>query len=455
MKVSKVLSLLLTLALIVIGTVAITASAEESPTIEITSQNLSYESNISILFAVKTANTDVAPKLNVYTADPTEATLTPKTVEATFTPENSLEKVGYADGYIFFTPGIAAKALDTEIYVQAVVTVNEVEYKSNVVRYSVVEYCHEMNAKKNTTDYNDIINYGTRVQKMLESDGKFSGAYASDYKYVTIEGGTLDGKYDAGIYLENETVTPYAEGVTSWQATDGTIVSNGKTYTIGTSNVAFTKSTVRVYKTGTYDFENCPENSKPGTSLGWPSGLGVDSGYAYQCIEDTVYGQTSKVYKVTPSVANKLLTFYTTYNEIAADEATGFEFSFDFRFEEGKNATYDILVDQSAGCAFLLHFRPTDNGTGIYIWNDKNKDEKATIFEGLVPGYNHMTLKVVEKDGQIVCELYQNGTYKTEFVTQNVAATELTSFSRVRIRSNNSGLYPLYFDNVYCGFIKE
>mgnify|MGYP003311724265 CR=1 FL=1 len=59
------------------------------------SKNLSYDSNISILFAVKTANTDVAPKLDVYTMVDGNLVFE-KSVDATFTPSNSLEKVGFA-----------------------------------------------------------------------------------------------------------------------------------------------------------------------------------------------------------------------------------------------------------------------------------------------------------------------------------------------------------------------
>ena len=85
MKTSKILCLVLTLALLVIGAVAITASAEDAPSVAIASKNLSYDSNISILFAVKTENTDAAPKLNVYTMADGSLSFK-KSVDAVFTP---------------------------------------------------------------------------------------------------------------------------------------------------------------------------------------------------------------------------------------------------------------------------------------------------------------------------------------------------------------------------------
>ncbi|MBQ7356833.1 MAG: hypothetical protein IJW66_05470 [Clostridia bacterium] len=242
-KTLKIFSIILSVALLVIGAVAITASATETETtVEITSKNLSYDSNISIMFAVKVENQgENSVLLNVYTKDPQDdQTLTPVTVEPTYTPENSEEKVGYADAYIFFTEGIPAKALETQIYAQAVVgdAVSEVE------RYSIVEYCHEMNAKNDTTLYSNIITYGATVQEMLRDDGKFddSYAYATEYKYVTIENGTLDGRYDSGIYLAGEKITPAIDGVETLDAklASGTVstVVSGAEYTVADS-VAF------------------------------------------------------------------------------------------------------------------------------------------------------------------------------------------------------------------------
>ena len=461
MKTTKILSLVLTLVLLVVGAVCVTASADATPELEIASKNLSYESNISIVFAVKANNTDVAPVLNVYTGDPTEETLTPVTVKAAYTPENSLEKVGYADAYIFFTPGIVAKALETEIYVQAVVTVDSVDYVSEIERYSVVEYCHEMNAKKSTTDYNDIITYGARIQKMLEADGKFSGAYATEYKYVTIKDGTLDGKYDSGIYLEGEKVYPQADGVKAWASSDGKTVMNGDEYVIGASNVSFEEGEAPLtmtYRPGTYGFDDLAlgANKPDKSQYGGKDGMGVDGSYTYSIVSDTVFGKTSQVFKATPSQSFKHLTLYTNNTTVSASEATAFEISFDFKVEKDVSTVYNILVDDAGGnCKFWLKFKNSQQPVGIYVWSNSNSTEKATIFEDRLGEYNRIALKAVEKEGKVVLELWANGSYVTDFVTQNGAVTDFTTLYRARVASESSGLNPIYLDNIYIGLVKD
>ena len=255
-KALKIFTIILSVALLVIGAVATTVSAEEAaatPNVEIVSKNLSYTSNISIMFAVKAENVTEDVKLNVYAEDPRDKELTPVIVEPTYTPENSEAKVGYANAYIFFTEGIPAKAIEREIYVQAVVG----EVKSEVERYSIVEYCHEMIAKESTdaeddAKYMTVIEYGAAIQSFLADDidpetekPKFEGSLATEYKYVTIENGTLDGYYDSGIYLPGDPVYPQGN-YANWEASDGTIVANGGEYVIGSSNVSFAKPDVKV-----------------------------------------------------------------------------------------------------------------------------------------------------------------------------------------------------------------
>ena len=266
---NRIISLILALTLIASVIPAIVVSAEDAatPTLEIVSKNLSYESNIRLLFAVKSANVgDAEIKLNVYEEDPVanaDAAIK-ETVPVAYT-----ESIGsYGECNVFFTTGIAAKFLQKQLYVQAVVTVDGTTYKSEVERYSIVEYCHEMIAKDSTdaakdAKYMNVIEYGAAIQSFLADDTnadgtpKYSGAYATDYKYVTIKGGTLDGRYDTGIYLAGEKVKPYAEGVENWETNDGALAANGAEYTIGDKNVSFARPVVKV------DFEGL--NALPST----------------------------------------------------------------------------------------------------------------------------------------------------------------------------------------------
>ena len=239
-KALKIFTIILSVALLVIGAVATTVSAEEAaatPKVEIVSKNLSYTSEISIMFAVKAENIgENAVELNVYDKDP--AKNPDATVKYTVTASYTETINAYGECLVFFTEGIPAKAIEQEIYVQAVAG----NAKSDFERYSIVEYCHEMNAKKDTDLYTNIITYGATIQQMLKDDGKFDGEYATAYKYVTIENGTLDGTYDSGIYLPGEKITPTIEGVDKLDAklAGGTVstVESGAEYTV-TDSVAF------------------------------------------------------------------------------------------------------------------------------------------------------------------------------------------------------------------------
>ena len=448
MKTSKILCLVLTLALLVIGAVAVTASAAEAPSVEIASKNLSYDSNISILFAVKTENTDVAPKLNVYTMADGELSFK-KSVDAIFTPANSNAEVGYADAYIFFTDGIVAKSLDTEIYVEAVVTVDGTDYKSAMERYSVVEYCHEMNAKKSTTDYNDIINYGARVQKMLEADGKFSGAYASDYKYVTIEGGTLDGKFDSGIYLTGDKVYPQADGAKAWATADGIQVDNEGEFVVGDVNVKFTE--VVGPKAGTDTFESYTIDQTK---------------YVGKVAEDTVYNTVSKVLKVT-STSNSASGIVSTYNDTngrgpAAADADGFEATFDFKLEAGTIAPSYVLnfaSKETGSTAFVYQIKIDINNGRVRIANNKNSSEY--YYAGDEGSYYNVTFRVVPSDDGETSwiEFYHDGVLKKTFKTQNVAGN-FTGINEVRLQHTSKNASTdnysyIYFDNMYIGYYKN
>lgn len=470
MKLTKVLSLVLALALLVIGAVALTASAEEAPSVEIVSKNLSYDSNISILFAVKTANTDVAPKLDVYTMVDGDLVFE-KSVDATFTPSNSLEKVGFANAYIFFTDGIVAKHLDSEIYVQAVVG----EYKSDMERYSVVEYCHEMNAQKATDKYNKIIEYGALVQQMLAEDGKFSGAYATDYKYVTIDGGTLDGQFDSGIYLKGETVTPYAEGGKSWMASDGTIVENGETYTVGEINV-----NIAAFREGVLTVENATITGTDAGNGNYTSVKQVDLGEnqifktstsRLSCVTDKVYGKDSKVLKLDPSTG--VFDVQQTFKALAAtsDDVVALELSSDIKFEKVsdninlKIGVAGMLNNGSTYDFYAIKITSTDEGA-LLMTNlaSSSGSESEAVTIGTVGNYINLKLLFVkgENDTMEKLEVYVNGTlaatyataYGTFTNTYGKTFTEATAVhARIRdIDADNSNY--IYMDNIYFGYTK-
>lgn len=308
MKSTKIAVIILSVAMLVATLVGISVSADNTPSVEIFSKNLSYGSNISIAFAVKSENIgDADVKLNVYEADPTANTALAPAATVTESYEETVHGV-LCD--VFFTPGINAKSIHRQVYVQAEVTVDGITYYSDVERYSVLEYCHEMIADEDNDAAKDakfqaVINYGAAIQSLLADDGKFEGALATEYKYVTINGGTLDGKYNAGVYLAGTKLAPYAEGVGAWS--DGNVaVLNGGEYTV-TENATLNLANAKDMATVTFEgatSSNLPSSINCGSAL--PKIYGFDS---------NTY--TNGKYEVRPYDPNPTNTLYLSseYNK--------------------------------------------------------------------------------------------------------------------------------------------
>ena len=422
-----------------------------------------YEDNIRILFAVKAENIGGAEvKLNFYESDPQDSQAAATTLNPVYTPANSAE-VGIAGHYVFFTPGFAAKFLSKQIYVQAEVTVDGVTYKSAVERYSVVEYCHEMIAKESTdaakdAKYMDVIEYSAAIQSFLTDDGKYNGALATDYKYVTIKDGTLDGRYDAGIYLEGEKVYPQATGVTKWIASDGTKVANNDAYTIKDYNVAFAKETSII------DFENATVENLP-SSIKF-----VDTYPALSCGTNTYSSSESRadIGSFAGNTTNSLILnnsrSYTRKSVLKISEtaeaesnANVVEFSMKFNVDWSTSSTSDIefinivFADKDGNVAFNMilyytsagnlgmRFRNHDGSQPTYYDNSgKQETYQRTFLTGAdakwvelkltyVSDGNTMALSV-ERDGAVFFTGANDpGAMVTPFNSNCVSASDITN----------------------------
>ncbi len=374
-KNSKILVLILSLVIIVSAAFVMSASAAETdPKVEIVSKNLSYEDNIRILFAVKAENIgDADIALKVYEEDPLDnpEAEVKETVYAAYTESIN----SYGECEVFFTKGIAAKFLGKQIYAQAEVTVDGVTYKSQVERYSIVEYCHEMIAKESTdaakdAKYMDVIEYGAAIQSFLTDDGKYNGALATEYKYVTIEGGTLDGKYDSGIYLAGAKVYPNISGATKLVTDAGEVVNNDAEYTVA-GNVSFGKADEKALATETFDKSNTLPSCV--TSSATHPDLSSNVLNSYSVVTPsvtTVDGHSSNALKVSAAYgASKAILKFAETAE-AEENATAVEFEADMMIDWGSNSTSAeffnfVLVDSNNTVAYNLVFRCTSTAGSL------------------------------------------------------------------------------------------
>lgn len=212
----KLLTLALSLALLVGAAFAFSVSAEEETKPEIISQNVAYQGDFGLMYAVK-ADTAVAPvDLYLYYENPTDSSVAAKKYTAT-TPEDIKVDGETVSCYVFTTEGVSAKDMIDNFYVQAV---DANKAKSDVRRYSVGEYFYERLADPTITAaqetlYRKSLEFGAAAQAVLAPET----TAVTNYRYVNITGGTLQDGFTTGIFPVGTKITPAGAGVGTWAVT--------------------------------------------------------------------------------------------------------------------------------------------------------------------------------------------------------------------------------------------
>ena len=233
-KITKILILALSLALIIGAAIGFSASAEDGETLTILSQNVSYEGKTHLYYAVHYENVADPSAISLvvsYTDE--EGVAQTETItaseEITLTGTDGTEYVCRA----FRTPGVSAKNFTKQFTVKAVTANTESAAKT----YSVAEYCHQWLAyiaSLETPTEKDLkikaacettLAYGTDIQALLGYyPADDTADYPENYSYITVSGATANGK--AKLYVKNgETVTlSAAVAPAAWSVTalDGT-----------------------------------------------------------------------------------------------------------------------------------------------------------------------------------------------------------------------------------------
>lgn len=483
MKSTKLVLIILSLALLIGAVIGVSASAEtETPTLDIYSKNLSYGSNISILFAVKSANLDGAEvKLNVYESDPTAAA-----VEPAATVSKSHEETVHGELCdIFFTPGINAKSIHKQVYVQAFAVVGEETYYSEVERYSVLEYCHEMIASEDTdatkdAKYQAVIDYGAAIQSLLSEDldkegnPKFSGALATEYKYVTIEGGTLDGKYTAGVYLASEKIAVFGEDVELWS--DGSkTVANGGMYTVDENATLVAASADEL---ATVNFENVTTESLPSsikfstTHPTLPFGVNTYVSGEPNAKIDTITGNTTKSLIIDSSrTYTRKNILNITETAVAEDGYNTVEFSMDFMADwstsgtgaefinivftdKDGNVAFNLILCQNTATGLQLRFRDSTASQPSYEDNNGNAQNYGRTFLSNADGVwtnltlkytsdgNSMALAVARGDNKFYTSSSEPGAMVAPFSSTCIKAADITN-AYIIVNGHNQASHTL------------
>lgn len=209
----KLIILVLSMCLIV-GTVFVTAyaiesqrSSETTPSLEIVTNNVSYSDSLYILYAVANDGFDRDDheiKMLFWDEVQTEYTLGTEVYSVTDSGDKVVKE---KDCLIFYSDGIAAKEMTDDIYARACVVIDEKEYYSDVMKFSVLEYVYRMReqGKGDNNLFTEMLEYGAAAQQSFTyNTGRPADA---DYYMINVVSGKLPDGFGYGLYLANDEVT--------------------------------------------------------------------------------------------------------------------------------------------------------------------------------------------------------------------------------------------------------
>ena len=389
-KALKILILAFTVAVLAIGFCFAASATEEASelSVSIIKKNVSYSDYVKVLFAVDDTNAGGNEiELLYYFEDPT---VNPN-AEVKY---GAVYDRGYTDDNgksfpAFYSAGFPAKEIGEKVYARAHIVGTDVY--SEVVRYSVVEYLLErLYVDKATGDkkalYEDLLSYGASAQKVL-INGNSDPAdditkFITDYVLVGIEGGTLDGRYDQGIYFVDDVINPRADGVATWNATvydhstgvgTTTEVNNEADYTVTGFTMFAVATETLAYKPDLTDTDGRILWDEKSTPTEYQSAKVIDfwmgSGAALEIVDGAPYGESSKVLHMeTKSSGSQDQVFIKTTKSIATP--TTYIFETDMMVEpNGVTCNYEFIfqnstVESAQRTAYRLYLSVATGGNG-------------------------------------------------------------------------------------------
>ncbi len=248
-KQTKIITLVLSLALLVGSVIGISVSAETTePSISIESYNVSFSGELHLFYAVNTSN--VAKEGAEVTKTGIKLSLSPSTEadREIFEATASTEKYKDTDYPTFYSFGIPAKNLDDVIYATPYAEYSDsTTVTGEEAAYSVLEYCYQMvfvdanaayDAGNITADkcyalkkaLRSLLSYGEDVQKYLAYETEY---LPSNYRYIAAKDTTVNGENTVFVHdsaapdtvsLVYSGTNPEGQVFVGWEATylDGT-----------------------------------------------------------------------------------------------------------------------------------------------------------------------------------------------------------------------------------------
>lgn len=227
-----------------ISAFAITASAETTETVTEASlnfeaANLAFDDSVYILYAVSHEGIEAADVQLLFWTNPQKSldAYTIGTESYSKSWIDSDETVNEKSCLIFKNNELRAKNMADYVYARAYAKVGDIEYYSEVNKYSILQYAYNKLGKTGTASTNTAL---TDMLSSMLAYGADAQAYTgyntarpadAEFYQIKVEGGALEDGFTKGLYLTTETATLTAneamEGFAfaGWKNSEGKIVS--------------------------------------------------------------------------------------------------------------------------------------------------------------------------------------------------------------------------------------
>ncbi len=448
----KIAVTVLAIATVFCVALSFTTGAEESVKPEIISQNVAYEGDFALMYAVK-ADTATGPvDLYLYYEEPTSDSVAAKKYTAN-APEDILIHGETVSAFVFKTEGVSAKDMADVFYVQAIDADGD---RSAVRRYSVGEYLYERLATPGITEaqenlYYQSLYFGAAAQAVLAP----STTPITNYRYVNITGGTLQDGFTTGIFPVGTKITPVGAGVGTWAVTSyaddktptETLVAAGEGFDL--AGITFVvPSDIELVDDGTLTFDK---------STDVPSEIGKtlnSSGSSVSIVSTERDGATTNALKFsTKSGGQDTITLKPT---IAADVYDTVAFEFDVNL--GTAGGYEMFIRDTAGTQ-IFKFGVEVSGSKWQIKDLSNTSVGNNFWSVNVSDFNtwiHLRIEITPDPITKMDKL--SITYNDTPVTMGVSDGKYHTvgeifytadkIAQLDLRSWSSTANDIYFDNV-------
>ena len=221
----------------------VSATDIDNPTLSVYKKNLSYSSEIYIMYAVSYSgfNPETYPvKMLFYNTIQTEYTKDNATYEVLTSGKIVVSDVSCL---VYASKGLSAKQMTEDIYARAYVEINGEAIYSEVVKYSVLEYTYESIGKVNQKITNLLLamkEYGSCAQ--INFNYLLERLANATYYNVNVINGTLSDGFTQGRFqlTEEFTITAnqpeFGYKFIGWTNSQGEVLSTDMTYTTTVSN---------------------------------------------------------------------------------------------------------------------------------------------------------------------------------------------------------------------------